>query len=95
MRNQAQATDNDINVIYSTKFSWRDKIKFAFTECAPTDLVVANGSPVPLAAPFLEGDTIGVECDTGFVLDKCGCTGFICQADGTWEGEATCVPTCK
>ena len=56
---------------------------------------VENGSPVPRAEPFLEGDTVDVVCDSGYVWDKCGCTAYTCQADGTWQGEVACHKMCE
>ena len=66
-----------------------------FSECNLANLDIDHGAPVPRTAPYLEGDTVEVECDPGYVWDKCGCTGYTCQPDGTWQGEVTCRNFCK
>ena len=56
------------------------------SECAIGDLNVANGVLVPGFPPYLQGEAVHVTCTPEIC---CACTGYVCQADGSW----LCIPT--
>ncbi|XP_052761108.1 neurotrypsin-like [Mya arenaria] len=61
--------------------------------CQKEDAIASNGSVLASTGPFLEGSSLPIQCNAGYIPANCnGLNALVCQADGSWKTIGGCKP---